>query len=106
MAFAGHVELLPNKEVKWAGLVPPSVPYEATVWHLLRDSIRADLPTLRQKAMQESLSAVQALYDTLISQGLLLSPAVRRRPDNTPLLTLMGLWIFGLIKVVVGLARD
>lgn len=56
--------------------------------------------------MQENLSSVQALDNALISQGLLLPPAVRRRLDNIPLLTILGLWVFGLVKVIVGLMRD
>jgi len=73
---------------------------------LLRDNIQADLPTIRQKAMQGSLNTVQALDDALISQGLLLPPAVRRRLDSIPLFTILGLWVFGLVKVLVGLSRD
>nr|GEY62816.1 hypothetical protein [Tanacetum cinerariifolium] len=96
----GQLNLLQGfrSEIKRAGVTPPSVPYEATVWYLLRDNVRADLSTIRQKAMHENLSAVQALDDALISQGLLLPPAVRRRLDNIPLLTIVGLWVFGLIK--------
>ena len=106
MSFAGHVELLPDKEVRRLGLAAPTSPYEATVWGLLRGTTKTDLPTIRQQAMQENLSTVQALDDTLISQGLLLPPAMRRRLDSIPLLTILGLWIFGLVKVVVGLMRD
>jgi len=105
MAFTGHVELRAGAEIRRTGTTPPSDPYEWTVWQLFRNDAWNDLDKMRQRAMQTSLAAVQALDNSLLTNGLLLPASARRRLDWLPLFTVLGLVAFGLVKVLVGMAR-
>jgi uncharacterized protein (TIGR04222 family) len=105
MAFAGYVELRAGAEIRRTGTTPPTDPYEWTVWQLFRNDAWSDLNKMRQRALQSSLTAVQALDKNLLHNNLLLSPDARQRLNRLPLFTVLGLIAFGLAKVLVGMSR-
>ena len=105
LAHAGKIELLDEQKVKRVGAIPPDDPYERAVWNLIIFFGWSDLAALRQDAIGPNVGALRTLDEELESKGLLLPKAERRRLHRLPLLAVLGLGIFGLVKVLVGLSR-
>ncbi|PJJ59522.1 TIGR04222 domain-containing membrane protein [Hymenobacter chitinivorans] len=106
LAHAGKLELLPDQQVRRPlNAPPPTDAYELAVWSLVPPE-GTTLDAVRRRASQPTIEAVQALDAGLEAQGWLLPEAERARLNKPVILALVLLGLFGLAKVVVGLARE
>lgn len=106
LVHTGKAELVPEFRIKRTAAHPPTEPYERAVWNLIITSGWSDLNKIRVMAVGPNIGALQALDASLQAKGLLLSVGERRRLNRIPLLTAVGLGLFGVAKVLVGVSRD
>lgn len=106
LAYTGHIKLLPKQQVfRATHLAPLTDPYELAVWQLISPK-GSDLNAVREQANLAGFKAAQVIDKKLLANDLILTPATRQRLDQLPLFTILGLEVFGAIKVIVGLNRD
>ena len=98
-------ELVPERKIRRTAAAAPVDTYELAVWQLIDAKGDTDLDGLCKKALTPSFSEVLKLDQLLIEKGLLLDVGTRTRLNRIPLFTTVGLALFGLTKVLVGLGR-
>jgi uncharacterized protein (TIGR04222 family) len=106
LVHTGQAALVPERSIRRTLVPPPTDPYERAVWDLMATPGPTDLDQLRKQALNPALPALQALDQALEAKGALFSAAERARLDRIPGLTALGLGLFGLTKVLVGVNRD
>ncbi|MBF9141138.1 TIGR04222 domain-containing membrane protein [Hymenobacter properus] len=106
LVSTGHAELMSGRQIRRTDAAPPAEPYERTVWDLIRPDGSTELDALLKQAANPNVAALQALDAALEAKGLLLPPARRKQLNRIPLLAALGLSLFGLAKIGVGLHRD
>lgn len=99
-------ELRLERKIRRTAAVAPVDTYELAVWQLIDANGDTDLDNLCKKAMSHSFSEVQKLDQSLIEKGLLLDVEERARFNLIPTLTTVGLALFGVTKMLVGLGRN
>jgi uncharacterized protein (TIGR04222 family) len=106
LVHTGKAELEPGRRIKRTAAEPPTEPYERAVWNLIIAAGWSDLDDLKAQALGPNIGALRALDEALEAKGLVLPAEERRRIDNLPLYTALGLALFGFAKVLVGVNRD
>lgn len=101
-----QAQLVPERRIRRTFAPPPADPYERAVWNLMPETGPTDLDQLRKQALDPKLPALQDLDQSLEAKGVLFSARERARLDQIPGFTALGLGLFGLVKVLVGLHRD
>ena len=98
-------ELVPERKIRRTAAAAPVDAYELAVWQLVEAKGGTDLDELCRTVQASTFSEVLKLDQALIEKGLLLEVEARARLNWVPQLTAVGLALFGLTKVLVGLGR-
>ncbi|MCI1189132.1 TIGR04222 domain-containing membrane protein [Hymenobacter sp. DH14] len=101
----GQAELVPGRKIRRTEAAAPTDACELAVWNLMHANGETDLDTLRERVSAPAFGETPKLDQALVDKGLLLAPETRQRIDRIPRLTAVGLVLFGLVKVFVGLSR-
>ncbi|MBO2012701.1 TIGR04222 domain-containing membrane protein [Hymenobacter negativus] len=105
LVHTGQAELVPERRIRRTAMPPPTDPYERAVWNLIPEAGATNLDLLRKKGLDPNSKVLQDLDDGLKAKGVLFPARERARLDGILGFTALGLALFGLVKVLVGLYR-